>query len=112
LHTTLECTLECTVQQQRAAPRFPERQAAAAASAAAAAAAALLAHWCAVCCALAQAAARIHRLGQGRATRVVRFIADSTVDVNVVEYQKHRAAQVRGLVLGGGREHGAAGMWW
>ncbi len=46
---------------------------------------------CLACC--SQAAARIHRLGQTRPTRVVRFIAEDTVEANVLALQEHKAAQ-------------------
>ena len=38
----------------------------------------------------AQAAARIHRLGQTKPTRVIRMLANNTVDTIVVEMQKLR----------------------
>lgn len=38
----------------------------------------------------AQAAARIHRLGQGASTRVVRLLASDTVEQNVLRLQQHK----------------------
>jgi E3 ubiquitin-protein ligase SHPRH len=50
----------------------------------------------------AQAAARVHRMGQGKLTRVVRLIAKDTVEERVLALQRFKAA-------GGGRKGRGAG---
>jgi SNF2 family DNA or RNA helicase len=56
----------------------------------------------------AQAAARVHRMGQRRAARVVRFVAARTVDERVLDLQAHRLAGGQQQQQAGGDGGGAA----